>query len=662
MKGMDISMKKYSKLQEIRYSQVKPCGWLKNVLIEQKKGMPGNLDIIGYPFNTSCWEHRHMTVNGDPRDAWWPYEQSAYWIDGIVRTAGLLEDEELYHKVKKQIDTALGTDDTFIGPVEFKKNERCFRWPMAVLSRALYARWSLTGDEYYLIRLRDHYLNDSADYSGYRDIVNIETMFRLYEYFGDERLREKAIAAYESFDRSEEKYSNASSMISDVIPYQHCVTYNEQAKLAAIMYIYIGDEKYLAAVKKGYDKLDKYDMLPDGIPTSCEFTEGNETRWAHESCVISDYTWAMGYLLEATGSSEYADKIERAVFNAAFGAIGPYFKTIQYFSAVNQTIAARNSTSTNIKDFVNTSRMAYHPHHYPECCVGNIGRVIPNYVLRMYQTTEDGICVSLYGDSIFDGDDMKLVQTGGYPFGDTVKLDISLKKAQMGNLRLRIPHWAKDYTITKNGEAFSAEISDGYAAVTVQDGDVVELFFKKEFTSHESPDGGIYFEYGPFLLALKVDEKWEVDQLEERQTPEFPAYNVYAASAWNYCVNGREVPEIYMHEVSDHPFWDGVPFEIKINARILNHWELVREQLGKEENKPGKAEFNNADKMNEMDVMMLDAKEIRGEDAKGFDIHVTTPELPDIEFIKKNMGESERITLVPYGCTNLRITVFPKYQ
>lgn len=345
-------MKTFGKLHEIIYSQVKPGGWLKRALLEEKRGMPGNLDHIGYPFSTGFWKYKSLKEGDNTGMQWWPYEQSAYWIDGMVRAAGLLEDEELYHKVEEQIEMALGYEDSFIGPVELKEHKRCYRWPIAVFARALYARWSLTGDERYLVKLRDHYLNDTSDYDGYRDVANVETMFRLYEYFGDKRLYEKAVAAYEKFDQSEEQYSSASAMSQETVPYQHGVTFNEQAKLAAIMYIYTGEERYLAAVQKGYEKIDRYHMLPDGVHTSCEFTEGNETKWAHETCAISDYIWAMGYLLEATASSRYADKIERAFLNAAFGAIGPYFKTFQYFSSVNQTIAARNSTNTCIKDFV----------------------------------------------------------------------------------------------------------------------------------------------------------------------------------------------------------------------------------------------------------------------------------------------------------------------
>lgn len=636
-------MKKYSKLGEIRYSQVKPLGWLKETLKAEKNGMPGNLDKIGYPFDTNCWEYKSLSDGG--WEQWWPYEQAAYWLDGLIRTAYLLEDKELLSKAKKQIDKALSYDDTFIGPIETKDNKRCYRWPMAVFARAVYAIWSFSGEEYYLEKLLNHYLNDTSDYSGYRDIVNVETMTRLYERLGNEEVLEKAINAYKKFDADlEEDTSNATSMLNDKPPFQHGVTFNEQAKTAAIMYLYTGEKRYLDAAINGYAKIDKYDMLPDGVNTSCEWTYGNETKLAHESCDITDYTWSIGYLLEATGFSEYADKIERAILNGFFGAIGPDFRTIQYFSSVNQVLAARNST--HIDEFANAPRMTFQPHHYPECCVGNIGRAFPNYVLRMYQTTDDGECVSLYGDSEYNGDNIKISQSGNYPFGDSVILDIGVKNADKNNLMFRIPAWCKDYIILKNGVETKAQISSGYAKLKVNNGDKIELKFKKEFSSKQSIDGGVYFEYGPFLLALKIDEKWEVDTLEKRQTHDFPAFNVYAKTPWNYCVTGEESFEITEKEIGENPFMKGFPFEIKIKARRLVGWETAKREMLKPT-----LEFE----------MGLDDKQIECGATQIFEDQELTPDLPGREFINSNLGEEEVITLVPYGCTNLRVTVFPKY-
>ena len=161
-----------------------------------------------------------------------------------------------------------------------------------------------------------------------------------------------------------------------------------------------------------------------------------------------------------------------------------------------------------------------------------------------------------------------------------------------------------------------------------------------------SVDGGIYYTYGPFLLALKIDENCSVDTKEKRQTADFPAYNIYPASPWNYAVSGWEAPEIIMNESSEKPMWSYVPFEIKIKARVLENWELVRI-------KRAEKEFENGEGIDEKQVEC--GASVVDED------NLVTPKIPSADFVKENLGEEREITLVPYGCTNIRLTVFPKY-
>ncbi len=635
-------MQKYSKFQEAKASQITPNGWLHNFLVNEGKGMPGNLHKIGYPYDKFCWQYRTMTEGG--YDAWWPYEQTAYWIDSVVRTAILTDDEELLGVVMEQIEKSLEDDgDPFIGPLEMKKQEPRNRWPHAIYFRALYALWSKTGDEKYLDRIRKHYLNDKYDYSKEgRDTVNIETMLKLAEHYEDKELYDMAINTYEKFNKIPSQ-TNIEFMIGDKIAHEHGVTHNEQAKLAAIMYTFTGKKEYLDACINEYEKIENYHMLPDGVHSSSEATCGNETFRTHESCDISDYTWSTGYLLEATGDGKYADRIERACFNALCGAMSPYFKQIQYLSCVNQVICARNST--HIEAWKNTARMAYQPHHYPECCVGNIGRAMPNYVMRMYQKTEDGEAVSLYGDSVYRGENISIEQSGQYPFGDSITLKITLNHKENNKLKLRIPGWSKGFIFEVNGKTMDLDECNGYITYPVSDGDILKLTFKKAFLSHHSTDGGIYYTYGPFLLSLKIDSKVEVDKEEKRQTKDFPALNIYPESEWRYAVSGYEQPTIEEKNINDNPFWDGYPFEIKIKAHKLNNWDFIRVDQSKIRYEGGEG----------IDQRQIDC----GATTVTEDL-VLTPEIPSPQFVAENLGGEEEITLVPYGCTTVRLTVFPR--
>lgn len=678
--------KTYHKLKETPLPAVRPEGILKEVLCAERDGMPGHLDEIGYPYSESCWGLKSLTDGG--YQEWWPYEQTAYWLDAIIRLAILLKDKELLNKAGKQIKKALEmSPDGFIGPEELKRKGKRNQWPHAILFRALTAlaeapeEFSGFEPERLCQAMSAHYKTGTCDYTCFREVVNTESMLKLYELTGDEELFALAVKAYSGFN--EEMPENDSSfpfLISDRKPNQHGVTYNEQAKLPAIFYLYTGDTKYLDASIKAYEKIDDYFMLPDGVHSSCEFTLGNDSLQAHETCDIADYTWSMGYLVMAAGDAKYADKIEKACFNAAFGAIGPYFKTIQYFSSVNQVIAARNSTHT--VNFRDTPRFAYQPYHYPECCVGNSGRIFPNYAARMYMESEEGTALVLYGQSCYTGDGFTLTQEGRYPFEDTIRVTVSCKSPVTQALWFRLPGWCRRAVLKKNGKILfsqsgqnigsepaakhgsdipeSALIIPENGFITAPgpllNGDQFELTLPMEFAAHTSADGGRYFTYGPFLMTLKITQRWERDQEEARQTKAFPAYNVYPESSFSYCVaetyNG-EGAEIRKGTETRLPWWDGAPFEIRIPAKKLPGFDITEAEVPAAQNTAANAETEAEEKVDETMVALGASKVVKKLSL--------TPPLPDKSFIEQNMGEDTVITLVPYGTAHARLTVFPAY-
>ena len=59
---------------------------------------------------------------------------------------------------------------------------------------------------------------------------------------------------------------------------------------------------------------------------------------------MTDYTWTLDYFLQATGECEWADRIERIIFNAGMGSVTKDFRALQYFSSVNQILATEVGT------------------------------------------------------------------------------------------------------------------------------------------------------------------------------------------------------------------------------------------------------------------------------------------------------------------------------
>ena len=663
----------FSTMTEIPISNIHPQGWLHDYLTRQKNGITGNLDRIGYPFNTVSWAQADVdTTSMNENPGWWVYEQTAYLLDGIARCGALMQDEEFIAKAKKSFDHVLANadEDGYLGPKFLRKVDGAWghnRWAHVVFFRALFAEYSRTGDQAVLDAICKHYLDSPADYSCKRDVLNAEIMLLAYIHSGKKELLDLAIKSYNDYDKryswryenekahnepgwADEEY-NSKAFLSDKPNYGHGVTFNEFCKLGPMLYMCTGDENYLKPVLKAYAKVDKYQMLPDGLHSCAEFLLDNDHMRTHELCDVTDYTWTLGYLLMATGDGVWADKIEKCIFNAGFGAVDDNVRSLQYFSGLNQVICTANSSHEDY--FKGLHWMSYRPLPDVECCPANMNRFLPNYCARMWMQQGDKLFANLYGpvstDFAVNGKTFTIKQETKYPFGDTITLTVSANEAVDCTLNLRIPAWCENATITVNGNAVAFDVNKGYAAVsrTFADGDVVVLTVPSAITMSDFEGGGTYVQKGPLLYSLAVDAKEELITNEWKTTEEFPAFNLYPNSEWNYAIC-PDTDFIFEDAQSgtDSP-WVSTecPLSIKVKAKKIKDWDLERTNT---------VYWCRGTNRIPHKYYPWPRNYLRGDFA-------FTPRIPDDEYIKNNLAEEvETIKLVPMGSTRLRLTLFPK--
>mgnify|MGYP001104458829 CR=1 FL=1 len=76
----------YSHYQPVPLSHVRPSGWILEFLKRQCTGITGNLQASGFPLDHTFWGSPNQSPEVlDPDMFWWPYEQTAYRIDGALR-------------------------------------------------------------------------------------------------------------------------------------------------------------------------------------------------------------------------------------------------------------------------------------------------------------------------------------------------------------------------------------------------------------------------------------------------------------------------------------------------------------------------------------------------------------------------------------------------
>jgi len=551
-------------------------------------------------------------------------------LDGYLRCAVLLHDDIAIKKGSEIIYSVLekAEDDGYLGPHFLKGTKGWNRWPHVVFFRACIALYEYTQDQFLLTALTRHYLNSPCDYSLFRDVNNVEIMLFLYDKTGDRALLQLAEKSYTEYNEKCDTDASDAVALSDKKPYIHGVTYCEYSKLGALLYMRTGNEKYLRASKAAMDKAEHLFMLPGGCICSNEFMISDHYMESYETCLLSDYTWALYALANATGDSKYYDLAERCIYNAGLGSVTEDFCALQYFSCANQVIA--DSSSNHNLFFRGSKWMSYRPNPGTECCPGNVNRFMPNFIAHMWECKGDEVCCNLYGASTYKRNGIEIEEKTNYPFEESISFTVKAQKPFI--LKLRIPKWGKAFVLRLDGIKQAVQVTDGYVALSVTADCVIMLDFETQIEKISTYDG-VYFRKGVLVYSLGGKENRDIDLCEERSSKDFPAYNMYPDFEWRYGVDPNSNLQFvkgtggYYSEKGEMP-------HLIVTARHLPEWEYTHlEQFQKCTN--------------------LYKKTIQNVTASA----TFTPDFPT-EISK--IGEPVEVRLYPYGCCKLRITVFPK--
>ena len=656
--------------------KIQPEGWLKEILERQRDGLAGHPEAMAYPFNTVLWAGE-LKRDSESRGAdWWRFEQTAYYLDGITRLGLLLDDQKFLDTWQENIEYVLAhplpakagmTEEEAMQQLQRGRRPRSFdaqvsadpeaqkrfeqmqarmkermakqarilmadrsegrlgpetgsmAWPFAVFFRAVQAYYEATGDPRIPEALEKNYLSYSLDELAQdRYVINVEGILWTYALTGNQALLDLAVNAWE---RGESNMTQETAL-DDSEFHMHGVTMNELLKVPLLLYAYTGEEKYLQAALHAEEKMEAPNMLIDGINSSSEALAGNDPLASHETCDISDYTWTMGYYLMVTGDGQWADRIEKGIFNGGFGAITKDFKTMQYFSCPNQFIATGNSNHNAFK--YGLTWMQYRPIHETECCIGNLHRYFPNYVARMWMKDRKGQPVAaLYGPSSVEYDlgkgiTVKIEEKTAYPFEEQVCFEFSFfkngkpyAKAVDMDFTYRIPGWVKDQ-------------ETGFKTVSKQwkTGDTYKVDLPMEIEIVDNPVTGSSVQRGPVVYSYAIPANVEEDPAiyenlagKVSANPDFKSWSMTPAGKWNYALvkDGLKDLKVEKTGAQGFPFdLETVPLKIRVPVTGVKGWTLKENRF--------------------------------------------TPALPETF---KTEGKVEFIDLVPYGSTTLRVTIFP---
>jgi DUF1680 family protein len=627
---------------ELPIGSIKPLGWLHTQLITMKNGSTGHLDDL---YNEVMGK-RNGWLGGDG-DVW---ERGPYWLDGLVPLAYILDDKQLIDKVKPWVEWSIKHQraDGYFGPEPsqnktvpepgLQKDRAQDWWPKMVMLKVLKQYYSATGDKrvielmtryfhYQLKELPTTPLNQWSWWGAQRGGDNLMVVYWLYNITGDDSLLQLAKLIHkQTYDWTDTLLNT--DRISRPFTF-HGVNLAQGIKEPIIYYQQAQNAKYVESVQKGLKDIRKFLGQPQGMYGADELTHGNSPTQGSEFCSAVELMFSLENMMEITGDVEFMDHLEKIAFNALPSQASDDYMTRQYYQQPNQVMISRQPRNF-ITTYNGTDQCFGLLTGYP-CCTSNMHQGWPKFTQNLWMASADhGVAALLFAPSsvrlkVADGTLVEFVEQTQYPFDEAIHFTYKNKGPQLSfPFHLRIPAWCKKGEIRVNGEKLQE--AKGGQVVKIdriwKDGDEITLTLPMEVSVERWNENAVSIERGPLTYALKIEEEWKK---VKNNDPYGDYFEVLPQSPWNYALMNVKKEDwqkafkvVKKSSVSDKP-WNinNAPIEIEAKAVLLPDWTMYNGSAGP---------------------------------------------LPYSPLQMPENGKPVSVTLIPYGCTTLRIAEFPTVE
>lgn len=599
-----------SKWQFYTANEIKSKGWLYRQLKIQANGLSGNLDKIWPDVRDSAW------IGGD-REGW---ERVPYWLDGFIPLAYLLDDEDMINRAKKYIYGIIDrqTDDGWICPCGENERNTYDTWAIQLITKVLTVYYSCSKDEkipcviykvlknyYELLKSEKIKLFDWGKYRWFELFIALNFIYKKYneKWIVDlAQIVKTQGVNYEAFISEWERPLNKWTFQT------HIVNLVMMLKSEAVSCDLLNNE-YKDEAEKLYKVLKKYNGTATEMFTGDECLSGVSPIQGTELCSVVEQMYSYELLFAYTGDRKWAERLEVLAFTALPATISEDMWTHQYVQMNNQIACQKFPGKSLFRTNGSEAHLFGLEPHYG-CCTANFNQGWPKLALSTFMYNDKSVVNALPIPSQLKTDDICITLETNYPFDNTLKYTVDAKKDF--KFEIRIPDDAENIRV--NGQNTDVE----KLLFDINKGEHREILVTFEFTPHfENYSYGLnYVKYGSIVFALPIKAEKIMHEYEtggvERKYP-YCDYELIPKSEWNYGFADNSLT-LKVNTVGDTPFSElAPPIEIKAKMQKIN-WGF--------------------------------------ED--GYDC--VCAKIPQSIVPVSN---AEELTLIPYGCTKLRMTLLP---
>ncbi len=441
--------------------------------IENKTGRIQNFE------NAAKGEGKHSGIFFDDSDVYKALEGIAYSLINNPDPELEKKADEWIDKMAaaQQPDGYINTFYTLIGlDKRWKNMDKHEMYCAGHMTEAAVAYYKATGKRKLLdvsIRMADHMMSIFG--SGKRHWVagheEIElALVKLYQVTGEEKylnfsnwLLEERGHGYGS-KGGEGKWNP--EYYQDIVPVRDLESISGHA--VRCMYLYCGmadvaalkqDTGYIKALHHLWDDVVLRNMYITGGIGSSGHNEGFTVDYdlpnleAYcETCASVGMVYWNQRMNQLTGDSKYVDVLERAMYNGALSGI----------------------SLSGDRFFYENPLESKGDHHRQEwygcaCCPSQVSRFLPSIGNYIYGISNNALWVNLFiGNTTkvdVDGQEITINQKTDYPWNGDVILSVSAAEPLKKELRIRIPGWCDEYSLSVAGKTENVNVDKGYAII-----------------------------------------------------------------------------------------------------------------------------------------------------------------------------------------------------
>jgi hypothetical protein len=619
---------------------IRPAGWLARQLRLQADGLTGHLDEFWPDVADSQWF-------GGKAEGW---ERAPYWLDGAIPLAWLLDDAPMKARITTYVNFIVDHQrpDGWYGPYpEDAVAKRYDMWAILLANKVLAQYHDATGDPRVLAAVQKSLRAMAAGLD--RTPLYNWGKFRWYEglvpvFYVYERTKEPWLLDLARKLRAQGVDFEALFATDDLaVPTprrglwkwtKHVVNTAMAAKASALSWRLDQRGRDRAWSTSMIAFLDRHHGQATGMFSGDECLSGKSPVQGTELCSVVEFMYSLETLFSVFGNPVFGDRLEKLAFNALPATLSPDMWSHQYDQQVNQAQCTINPDYRWSTNGAESNLFGLEPNY--GCCTSNMHQGWPKFVSHLWMRTPDaGIAVAAYAPSRATFDSRGVAVTVSldtdYPFRDTLTLTVAPERAARFPVVLRVPAWATGATARIGTDAAIPMAPGTMHRIDREWSGRVEIAIRFPMAPivTERDNGAVAIERGPLVYALKLGEAWTRVNADKphRELPHGD-FEVRPTTPWNYGLvagggPGGDVAGLTFEErpVGVMPFSpDGAGVVATARARKIPSWRL---------------------------------------DA-GWAAEIAPPDSAWADPTRRITNQPEEtVTLIPYGCTNIRVTEFP---